>query len=103
MSPGRPPFPDRTADTYLANTGRAGAIIRGLLRSGKASPRRLAETSDQGAEFIRLERRAAHGASYWVARDGTEIRAGINFADAETLQPGFVEAMERTGVTRQKS
>jgi hypothetical protein len=88
---------DRDAAEHLAGTARASAVVRGLLRSGKASPRRLAETSDQGAEFVRIERRAVHGASYWVARDGSEIRVGSNFADAETLQAGFLEAMERAG------
>jgi hypothetical protein len=27
----------------------------------------------------------------------TEVRAGINFAEAEALQPGFLEVMERGG------
>ena len=97
MPPGRPPEIDRTAANHLAGNARASAVIRGLLRSGKARPRRLAETSDRGAEFVRLDRRAAHGANYWVARDGSEVRTGINFADAEALQPGFLEAMERVG------
>ena len=97
MPLGRPTEIDRTAADHLAGIARASAVIRGLLRSGKASPRRLAKTSDQGAEFARLDRRSAHGASYWVRRDGSEIRTGINFAEAESLQAGFLEAMSRVG------
>jgi hypothetical protein len=97
MPLGRPPEIDRTAAEHLAGTARAGAIVRGLLRTGKARPRRLCDTGDQVAKFIRLERRAAHGACYWVAVDGSEIRAGSNFAEAEALQPGFLYAMERAG------
>jgi hypothetical protein len=63
MPSGRSPLSDRTADA-----GRAGAIIRGLLRSGRARPRLLSETGDDATEFIRLDRHAAHGASYWGAR-----------------------------------
>jgi hypothetical protein len=97
MPPGRRPTLDHTFIAYITGVDRAGAIVRGLLRSGRASPRRLAETSDQGAEFVRLERRAAHGATYWVRRDGSEIRAGLSFALAESMQPGFLEAMSRAG------
>src|SRR5258708_40456 len=97
MPPGRPPEIDRPAAAHMAGTARAGALVRGLLRSGKARPRRLCDTGDDTTEFIRLDRHAAHGASYWVSRDGTEVRAGINFATAEALQPGFLEAMERAG------
>jgi hypothetical protein len=99
MPIGRPPEIDRTAATHMAGTARASAVIRGLLRSGRARPRRLCDTGDDATEFIRIERRAAHGASFWVRRDGSEIRAGINFADAEALQIGFVDAMERVGAS----
>jgi hypothetical protein len=103
MPLGRPIEIDRPAAEHLAGTTRAGAVVRGLLRTGKARPRRLADTGDDAAEFIRLERRAAHGASFWVARDGSEVRAGINFAEAEPMQPGFLYAMERAGAMLQKS
>jgi hypothetical protein len=98
MSSGRPPVPDHTFIAYSAGVDRAGAIVRGLLRSGRARPRRLSDTAAAGAgEFIRLERRAAHGATYWVRRDGSEIRAGLSFAEAEPMQAGFLEAMARAG------
>jgi hypothetical protein len=97
MPPGRRPVPDHTFIAYITGVDRAGAIVRGLLRSGRASPRRLSDTAAGGGEFIRLERRAAHGATYWVARDGSEIRAGLSFALAESMQPGFLEAMSRAG------
>ncbi len=94
----RPPASlDLPAAAHMADTARAGAVVRGLLRTGRARPRRLADTGDDATEFIRIERRAAHGACFWVARDGSDIRAGVNFADAEALQPGFLEAMERVG------
>jgi hypothetical protein len=97
MPSGRPPFPDRTAETYVANTGRAGAIIRGRLRCRKARPRRIGDTGDVLAEFVRLERLGMPGHFYWIPRDGSEIRAGINIAEAEPLQAGFVDAIERVG------
>jgi hypothetical protein len=97
MPLGRPIEIDRHADDHLAGGARAGAVVRGLLRTGKARPRRLADTVDDATEFIRLERRAAHGGCFWVRRDGSEVRAGINFAEAESLQAGFVRAMERAG------
>jgi hypothetical protein len=34
---------------------------------------------------------------YWVRRDGSEIRAGLNFATAEALSAGFVDLMARFG------
>jgi hypothetical protein len=103
MPLGRPPLPDHTFTAYIARVDRAGAIVRGLLRSGRARPRRLSDTTAGAGEFIRLERHAAHGASYWVARDSLEVRVGTNFADAQALQPGFLEAMERAGAMPQKT
>jgi hypothetical protein len=97
MPPSRPPVPDRTFIAYIAGVGRAGAVVRGLLRTGKARPRRLADSGDDAAEFIRLDRHAAQGASYWVQRTGTEIRAGLSFATAQPLSAGFVELMARVG------
>jgi hypothetical protein len=97
MPPGRQPFVDRPATEHLAGTARATAVVRGLLRTGRARPRRLADTGDDASEFIVLQHRSTPGARYWVKRTGAEIRAGINFAEAEALQAGFVEAMERVG------
>jgi hypothetical protein len=88
---------DRPAAAHLAGVARASAIVRGLLRTGRARPRRLADTGDQTAEFIRLERRAAGGQFYWIARDGSEILAGRGLVDAEPLQAGFVERMANSG------
>jgi hypothetical protein len=68
-----------------------------LLRTGRARPRRLAETIDKTAEFIRLEQRVAGGQFYWIACDGSEIRAGRGLVDAEPLQAGFVERMAVAG------
>jgi hypothetical protein len=97
MPPGRRPVLDHAFIAYITGVDRAGAIVRGLLRSGRARPRRLSDTAAGAGEFIRLERRAAHGATYWVRRDGSEIRAGLSFAEAEPMQAGFLMAMERVG------
>jgi len=40
---------------------------------------------------------ARSGGFYWVADDGFRILRGGSFADAEDLQPNFVEAMARAG------
>jgi hypothetical protein len=98
MPPGHPPVPDRTFIAYIAGVGRAGAVVRGLLRAGRARPMRIAMLVDTG-EFVRLERRPAPG-WYWIARDGGHVRVGRNFATAEQLQPGFLEAMERAGAAQ---
>jgi hypothetical protein len=47
-------------------------------------------------EFVRLERRTSPG-WYWIARDGGQVLVGCNFATAEDLQAGFLEAMARAG------
>jgi hypothetical protein len=103
MPPGRLPAPDHPAAAHMAGTARASAVVRGLLRTGRARPRLLSETGDDATEFIALEHRPTPGARYWVRRTGAEIRVGCNFATAEALQPGFLEAMERAGATLQKS
>jgi hypothetical protein len=54
--------------------------VRGLLCTGRARPRRLGDTGRDVAEFIRLERHAAHGATYWIRRDGSELRTCLSFA-----------------------
>jgi hypothetical protein len=87
---------DRPAADHVAGVARASAIIRGLLRTCRARPRRLADTVDQSAEFIRLER-VTGGQFYWIARDGSEVLAGRGLVDAEALQAGFVEKMARAG------
>jgi hypothetical protein len=81
----------------MAGTARAGAVVRGLHRSGRARPRRLADTGEDATEFIVIEHRSTPGARYWVRRAGAEIRTGFNFATAEALQRGFLEAMARAG------
>jgi hypothetical protein len=103
MPSGRPQLPDRTAETYAASTGRAGAIIRGLLRCHKARPRRISATRDRLAEFVRLERLGMPGYFYWISRDGSKILAGRGLVGAEPLQPGFLYAMERAGAMPQKT
>jgi len=73
----RPPF------------NRAYAISKALVRSGRAAyPMRT-----EG--YTVLEARS--GGFYWVADDGFRILRGGSFADAEDLQPNFVEAMARAG------
>jgi hypothetical protein len=88
---------DRPAAAHLAGVARASAIVRGLLRTGRARPRRLADTVDLSAEFIRLERREAGGQFYWISRDGSRVLAGRGLVDAEPLQAGFVERIARSG------
>jgi hypothetical protein len=74
---------------------RAHAIMEGLRRTGRT--RKVSAAPDDGlAEFIQLER-TMPGTYYWIAVDGSEVRAGASFADAAELQPGFVAAMARAG------
>jgi hypothetical protein len=96
MPPGRPPVLDRPAAAHMAGTARASALIRGLLRTGRARPRLLSETGDPVAEFARLERRDRTG-YYWIRRTGDAIRTGSDFVTSIELQQGFADAMERAG------
>jgi hypothetical protein len=96
MQPGRPPIPDRHADAHADRTARAGAVVRGLLRTRRARPRLLSETGDQVAEFARLERRDRTG-YYWISRAGDAIRVGSDFVASIELQQGFADAMARVG------
>jgi hypothetical protein len=57
---GRPTETDRTAARHAAGTERPGTVIRGLLKTGWARPRRIAMLVDTG-EFVRLERRTSPG------------------------------------------
>jgi len=66
---------------------RALMISNGLVMIGLAgSPTRV-------DNFIRLD--AERGGSYWVAYDGSRLLWGETLADAEELQPKFVERMVR--------
>jgi hypothetical protein len=87
---------DRHARDANRGFARAAALSRGLIMTGRARRAAAAAADDGLSEFTRLERRTAAG-SYWVHRDGSEVRAGISFAAADPLQPGFVDAMARAG------
>jgi len=68
---------------------RAAAISKALIRTGRAAnPKRM-------HGFVYLEARA--GGFYWIADNGFRILRGDSLADAEDLQPTFVEAMARSG------
>lgn len=84
---------DRHAANADRATERAHAVARGLLITGRASRSGAAPE----VEFIRLERRSAAGSSYWIRRDGSEVRSGVSVATADRLQRGFIEKMERAG------
>jgi hypothetical protein len=84
-----------TARPPKATDGGSLACGRKKSPAGRARPRQIAMLVDTG-EFVRLERRPAPG-WYWIARDGGQVRVGCNFATAEQLQPGFLEAMSRAG------
>jgi hypothetical protein len=75
----------------LTPSSRALAIARGLVRSGRAS-----EIKATGG-YLRVF--GTGGDDYWVAFDGGSLRRGAEFAGADELQQGFVEAMERVGAT----
>jgi hypothetical protein len=77
-------------------TARARAVIAGLIGTGRA--RRVTAAAADG--LIRLQRLAALGEFYWLARDGSEIRSGSNLDEAEPLQVGFLIAMARAGGLR---
>jgi hypothetical protein len=83
------------AAAALRSDARARHIATGLLRTGRA--RQSPPEIESGlAEFVRLERRESAG-SYWIRRDGKEVRSGVSFVDAEQLQSGFVEKMAAAG------
>jgi hypothetical protein len=68
---------------------RALAIARGLVRSARAAEGPLADG------FLHLP--AANGNDYWVSLDGLRVLRGPELEFADELQPGFVEAMARSG------
>ena len=84
---------DRHAAAASRAVWRARAIARGLIATARA---RRSQALPEG-EFVRLEGTSATGSFYWIRRDGAEVRSGVSFAEAESLQPKFVEAMERAG------
>jgi hypothetical protein len=69
---------------------RAGAIVRGLVRTERAAK---GVVSDQG--MLRLE--CLSGGYYWVSLDGSDIRRGSALAAADELQAKFQDSMERAG------
>ena len=75
--------------TEYAPNRRATMISNGLIITGRAAgPKRM-------GGFIQLE--AWAGGYFWVAYDGTRLLRGERLADADELQPGFVDAMARAG------
>jgi hypothetical protein len=68
---------------------RAKRIAKGLISTGRA----YAATRALG--YICL--RSATGGFYWVANDGALVLRGDNIKTAESLQVGFISAMERAG------
>jgi hypothetical protein len=70
-------------------TARANRIAEGLIRTGRA----FAETRAFG--YICL--RSTTGGFYWVAYDGGQLLSGATIKKAESLQDGFIAAMERAG------
>ncbi len=72
-------------------------MVAGLIITGRA--RKIAAGADDG--LISLQRLAAPGEFYWLARDGSEIRSGSSLAESEPLQLGFLTAMARAGGARE--
>ena len=72
-----------------APNARAAAIINGLIRTGRASHPKLFHG------FVQLAR--ATGEFYYVAFRGNLVLRGGSLKDADELQPGFSDAMERAG------
>lgn len=68
---------------------RAGAVVKGLLRTGRAKDPRASDG------YVRVA--CQQGGFYWVSLDGARALRGEDFVSAAELQPGFVAAMERAG------
>jgi hypothetical protein len=71
-------------------SGRAAAIVRGLVRTGRAAKD---IGSDQG--MVRLQ--CLTGGFYWIWLDGSGVLRGSTFPKAEELQAKLRDAMERAG------
>jgi hypothetical protein len=80
---------ERRRTISLAAYAGIGTRLTGLIRSGRASS---AEPVDA---YIRLTGKTRD--HYFVAHDGSEVLRGETIEEADELQPGFVDAMERAG------
>ena len=79
------------AETLAGPSIRAKRIAQGLLHTGRAI--HVIAIAKRG--FICL--RSAVGGFYWVANDGKRLLRGDDVKQAESLQGGFISAMERAG------
>ena len=70
---------------------RAWAVAAGLVRTGRAATYEALES------FIRAE--GAGAIRYWISDDGARLLRGRALADADELQPGFIDAMARAGAS----
>jgi hypothetical protein len=71
---------------------RGKFVLRGLIATGRA-PRPAGQQPENG--LLKLTRTA--GGHFWLSLDGETLLAGDTFAEAEELQPSFVELMARIG------
>jgi hypothetical protein len=84
-------------------SARAGAIARGLRITGRIGDLRSAPTcvvdgDDDLERWLTLPART--GQFYFLRPDGGELRRGVDYVDAEPLQIGFLDAMERVGTDK---
>jgi hypothetical protein len=79
------------AETLAESSIKANRIAQGLMRTGRAI--HTVPTTMIG--FICL--RSAIGGFYWVANDGKRLLRGEDMKGADSLQGGFISAMERAG------
>ena len=80
---------------------RALAIVAGLARSGRISVMPPGSMTFWRG-YARLDR-ISGGGFYWVAADGSTLKRGRDVTEAESLAPGFVQAMVRLGAPRQSA
>ena len=71
---------------------RAMAIAEGLFRTNRAGRRGVF-----GQGVLRLK--CKKGGYYWISLDGGRVLSGSKLSDAEELQPKFIEAMVRAGLS----
>jgi len=72
---------------------RAGAIARGLLRTGHA-------IGIINLEYGMLRVQCCTGGNYWISRNGRRVYQGQTLRAVNSAQSEFIEAMSRAGRRR---
>jgi hypothetical protein len=77
---------------------RARLILAGLVRSARVDPLPPGRQAVSRG-MLRLDRPGG-GMHYWLALDGSRLLRGRDVTEAEDLNRGFLDAMEKLGTER---